>query len=360
MIPVTKPFLPPRENFDEYISDIWKRNWLTNNGPNASDLELRLKEYLNVTHLLFVTNGTIALQMAIRALNLKGEVITTPFSYVATSSSIVWEECTPVYVDIDPKTLNLNAELIERSISERTSAIIATHCFGNPCEIEKIEAIALKYKLKVIYDAAHCFHVSYRNTSVLDFGDISTISFHATKIFHTVEGGAVVTKEPELLKSMASMRNFGHKSFIDFHGLGINGKNSEFHAAMGLAVLPYMDRIIERRKNLSERYLGWQEEIGYEIPEWNQFASKNYSYFPVIFKTASVTTKVYEGLKANEVFARRYFYPTLNKLPYLNGESCPISEDISNRILCLPLYHDLTNQDIDMIARMIIRIVKYD
>src|SRR5690606_11269120 len=210
MIPVTKPFLPPREEYDRYLEGIWKRNYLTNNGPLVNEFELRLKEYLEIKHLLYLSNGTIALQLAIKALDLKGEIITTPFSYVATTSSIVWEGCTPVFVDIESRSYNIDPTKIEHAVTSNTSAILATHCFGNPCKIDQIQEIADRHRLKVIYDAAHCFGTKYKGRSVFDFGDVSTTSFHSTKLFHTVEGGAVFTKDPELLKKMAYMRNFGH------------------------------------------------------------------------------------------------------------------------------------------------------
>jgi dTDP-4-amino-4,6-dideoxygalactose transaminase len=210
MIPVTKPFLPTEKEFKAYVKSIWERQWLTNNGPLVNALELKLKEYLGLDHLLYVTNGTVALQLAIKALDLSGEIITTPFSFVATTSSIVWQGCQPVFVDIDAETFNIDPGKIEAAITPKTSAILATHVFGNPCDIDAIKKIADKHGLKVIYDAAHCFGTRYKNKSVFDYGDISVTSFHATKLFHTIEGGAVFTKRPDLLKKMAIMRNFGY------------------------------------------------------------------------------------------------------------------------------------------------------
>ena len=232
MIQVTKPFLPPVEDYKKYIDKIWQRQWLTNMGPLSSELEMQLKEFLNLDHLIFVTNGTVALQLAIRALDLKGEIITTPFSFVATTSSIVWEGCTPVFVDIDKNSLNIDADKIEAAITENTSAILATHVYGNPCEIDKIEEIAKKHNLKIIYDAAHAFAVQYKGKSVFEYGDISICSLHATKLYHSTEGGLIITKDPSLLKKAALMRNFGISDFNKFAELGINGKNSEFHAAI--------------------------------------------------------------------------------------------------------------------------------
>ena len=247
-IPVTKPFLPPKEDYLAYIDQIYERNWLSNDGPLLRELETKLKDYLKVENLLFVTNGTIALQLAIKALDLTGEIITTPFSYVATTSSIVWENCQPVFVDIDPARLSIDPDKIEAAITDQTSAILATHVYGIPCHVEKIDAIAKTHKLKVIYDAAHAFGVNYKGQSVLNYGDISILSSHATKIFQTVEGGAVIAKDPEIVKKAFYMRNFGHAGFDKFNGVGINGKNSEMHAAMGLCNLNYMDAIIKKRK----------------------------------------------------------------------------------------------------------------
>src|SRR5688572_826892 len=232
MIQVTKPFLPPVEEYESYIRDIWQRQWLTNNGPLVNELELRLKEYLNVPHLLFVCNGTIALQLAIKALLLKGEIITTPFSFIATTSSTLWQECKPVFADIDRETLNIDPEGIEAVITPNTTAILATHVFGNPCDIDAIDAIAKKHNLKVIYDASHCFGTKYKGKSAFAYGDISITSFHATKLFHTVEGGGIFPNTPELTYRSAKLRNFGFASYESFDGIGINGKNCEFHSAM--------------------------------------------------------------------------------------------------------------------------------
>lgn len=236
MIPVTKPFLPKQADFKSYVSSIWARQWLTNNGPLVNELEIKLQQYLALPHLLYVTNGTIALQLAIQALEIKGEVITTPFSFVATTSSIVWQGCKPVFVDIDEETLNIDPDKIEAAITPRTTAILATHVFGNPCDIDAIDRIAKKHNLKVVYDAAHCFGTQYKGKSIFAYGDVSTTSFHATKLFHTIEGGAVFTQNPDILKRMALMRNFGYSGVDTFSELGTNAKNSEFHAAMGLCL----------------------------------------------------------------------------------------------------------------------------
>ena len=356
MIPVTKPFLPPREEYEKYMDGIWQRDWLTNMGPLASDLELKLKDHLQVKHLLFVTNGTIALQIAIKALDLKGEIITTPFSFVATTSSIVWEACTPVFVDIDKDSLNIDANKIEDAITENTSAILATHVYGNPCDVEKIEAIAKKYKLKVIYDGAHAFGVKVCGKSIFEYGHISTCSLHATKLYHSVEGGLVITKDTEVLKKMAFMRNFGFNGPEAFAELGINGKNSEFHAAMGLANLKYIEKIHEKRKLLTERYRQMLNTFKGFTPQWKENATLNYAYFPLVFETERFALKCFAALNSNEIFARRYFYPSLAKtLPFLPVRELPVTDDISARVLCLPLYVDLSEEEVDLVCRIILR-----
>ena len=356
MINVTKPFLPPREEFDKYIDGIWQRNWLTNNGPLVNDLELKLKEYLNVAHLLFLNNGTIALQIAIKALGLKGEIITTPFTFVATTSSIVWEGCTPVFVDIESGSLNIDPSKIEAAITSKTSAIIATHVYGNPCSIDAIQKIAAKHNLKVVYDAAHCFGTKYKGKSVFEYGDISTTSFHATKLFHTIEGGAVFTREAELLKRMADMRNFGYHGPDDFVEVGINGKNSEFHAAMGLANLLYVDKILSLRKEQTLRYNKWLNQVCEQRIEINKDSQFNYAYYPFILKDEKITLKVIKDLEANRISPRRYFHPSLSTVSlYKSNNILPVSESISKRIVCLPLYESLSGEEIDYIARIILR-----
>lgn len=357
MIPVTKPFLPPVEEYERYIRDIWKRNWLTNNGPLVNELELKLKDYLGVKHLLFVTNGTIALQMAIKALGLKGKIITTPFSYVATTSSLVWEGCEPVFADIDPETCNLDPQKIEDAITPDTSAILATHVYGNPCDVEAIAEIARRRNLKVIYDGAHAFGVRFKSNSVFDYGDISVCSFHATKLYHTVEGGAVITKDPELLKRMAYLRNFGHDGPERFAQLGINGKNSEFHAAMGLVNLKYVKEIILHRKKLSEHYDFFLKNFQAKKPVVSKHVTYNYAYYPLIFHEETLLTKVADVLSQNWIYPRRYFYPSLENLPYVHkSDKCPVADSIARRALCVPHYESLTKEEIDMICRIMLRV----
>ena len=348
--------MPPIEEYHEYVAGIWKRNWLTNNGPLVNELELKLKEFFQIPHLLFLNNGTLALQIAIKALGLTGEIITTPFSFIATTSSIVWEGCKPVFVDIDKESLNIDPSKIEAAVTKNTSAILATHVYGNPCEIESIEKIAKKHNLKVIYDAAHCFGTKYKGESVFAFGDISTVSFHATKLFHTIEGGGVFTKDPELLKKLALLRNFGFNGPEDFDGVGINGKNSEFHAAMGLTIFPYIEKILYSRKEQSARYDEKLSGLMVEKIKLNDKADFNYSYYPIIFKSEYDLLKSQQELASHNISTRRYFYPSLSNLDYIEKQSMPVREDISKRVMCLPLYFDLSREEIDFICRILLRV----
>src|SRR5690625_1075593 len=354
MITVTKPFMPPKEEYLRYLDGIWEREYLTNNGPLVRKLEKELKTNLDVvSQVSFVSNGTIALQIAIKALDLKGEVITTPFSYVATTSSLVWEGCKPVFVDIDPGTLNMDPARIEEAITEETTGILATHVFGNPCDIDTIQTIADKHDLKVIYDAAHCFGTSYKGRSVFEYGDISTASFHATKVFHTVEGGAVFTGDRALHKQMQYMRNFGHAGAERFNGVGINGKNSELHAAMGLANLNHIGKILESRKHQCRLYNELLTDLPLRTLEVQQGSEWNCSYYPVIFKDEAAALRVKASLEKEKIYPRRYFYPSLETLDYVTPADVEISKDISKRILCLPLYVELTDDEIGRICRLL-------
>ena len=340
-IPVVKPYKPNQKKYQKLVSDAFERSWFTNNGPLVQQLEQDLKEYLHIPNMLYLSNGTIALQIAIKALGITKEIITTPFSYVATTSSIVWEGCTPVFVDIDPNTLNIDPSKIEVAITNDTEDILATHCFGNPCDIDAIDAIAKKYKLKVIYDAAHCFGTKYKGKSVFSYGDVSTVSFHATKLFHTIEGGAVFTTDPEVLERMSYMRNFGHDGPEKFSGVGINGKNSEFHGAMGLVNLKYVEAILYKRKELTLNYNRLLQNFNIRRPLVSMQSDFNYSYYPIIFTDEVELLRYKNELEKAGILGRRYFYPSLNHLTYTQGK-VPISESISKCILCLPLYHDLS------------------
>ena len=357
MIQVTKPFLPPHEEYKQYLDGIWQRQWLTNMGPLSSELEIKLKDHLRLKHLLFLTNGTIALQMAIKALGLHGEIITTPFSFVATTSTIAWEGCKPVFVDIDKKSLNIDPEKIEQAITKDTTAILATHVYGNPCDVIAIQKIAQKYKLKVIYDGAHAFGVEINGKSIFEYGDISTCSLHATKLYHSVEGGLIITKDAALLKKLAYIRNFGISGFGSFAELGINGKNSEFHAAMGLANLNHINVIHHKRKILTERYDAKLENFRAVRPTWVKSASINYAYYPIIFDNEDFMLKCVDQLQQHEIFTRRYFYPSLaSALPYLETTNLQITDEVSKRVLCLPLYYDLSIEEVDLICMLLLRV----
>ena len=360
MIPVTKPFLPTVGEYEAYVNSIWERKWLTNNGPLVNELELKLKDFLGVKHMLYVSNGTIALQIAIKALGLKGEIITTPFSFVATTNSIVWEGCKPVFVDIDAETFNINPKLIEQAITAETTAILATHVYGNPCDIDAIQEIADRHALKVIYDGAHCFGTKYKNKSVFEYGDITTTSFHATKLYHTIEGGGIFTRCPDLLKKMASIRNFGYDGPDNFSEVGINGKNCEFHAAMGLCNLKQIEEILDKRRLLSFYYWRNLSSLKAKYPKLNDDLDYNYAYFPVLFDDERLMQKVLKALEYEKIYCRRYFYPSLSTLPFVTPSYMPVCESVSSRILCLPLYHTLTSSDLDLITRVIIRVQTYD
>ena len=346
MINVTKTYLPPFEEYTNILKRAWDKAWLTNNGELLQELEHKLKCYLNVDNFLFCSNGTVVLQMALKALGITKEVITTPFSYVATTNAILWEGCKPIFVDIREDSLCIDETKIEAAITNDTEAILATHVYGLPCNIEAIEALAKKYNLKVIYDAAHAFGCMYRGKSLLNYGDVSTCSFHATKLFHTVEGGGIIVNDNVLNEKLFLYRSFGHIG-DDYYCDGINAKNSEFHAAMGLAVLPYIHQIIEDRKRISLQY----DSI---LPSFliRPFTNEsdfeyNYAYYPVIFEKEEQLLRARKALFDAKINTRRYFYPSLNNLPHVSNISqvCSISEDISKKVLSLPLFTGFDSVD---------------
>lgn len=359
MIPVTKPFLPPLEEYTKKLEGIYERNWLTNNGPLVNELELKLKSRLGLKHLLYVGNGTIALQIAIKALGLSGKVITTPFSYIATASSLVWEGCSPVFVDVEENGFNIDPDKIREAITPEVTGIVATHCFGIPCDVEAIEAIARENKLKVIYDGAHAFGTTINGKSIFEYGDVSTCSFHATKLFHTIEGGMVCTTNPELLKSMASMRNFGHAGPEKFDGVGINGKNSEFHAAMGIVNFRYIDLILANRRAQCEAYSNLLSNTKLYLQDTRNTAW-NCAYFPVLFEDEAQCLRVKMALEQAKIFPRRYFYPSLHVVNNWSKANCNNSLETSSKILCLPLYHELSIEEMGVIVRIVKRTLKYD
>ena len=353
MINVTKSYLPPLEEYHDYLKEVWERCWLTNYGPLMVQLEKSLKKYLGVKHLFMVNNGTMALQMTIKAMGLKGEIITTPFSYVATTASIVWEACQPVFVDIDEQTLCLNPLQLEEAITPNTAAILATHVYGNACPVEAIDTIAKKYNLKVIYDAAHAFGVEYKGQSLLNYGDVSTLSFHATKLFHTIEGGAIITSDDALAQKISYMCNFGHEGAEHFVGLGTNAKLSEMHAAMGLCVLPKVEELIAKRRELTILYDTLLAGLPLKRPLLRSGLHYNYAYYPVIFSDEERLIAVRNDLNSNEINPRRYFYPSLSTLNYVRRQEMKVAEDICTRILCLPLAHDLTETQVRQITTII-------
>ncbi len=359
-IAVTAPSLPPLEAYTEYLEQIWTSGILTHNGPLVQQLEKRLEVALGLRNLVAVTSGTIALQLAIRALGLKGEIITTPFSWIASLSSIMWEYCQPVFVDIDPDTFNIDPNKIEEAINENTSAILAVHVFGNPCDVTEINKIAKNYSLKVVYDAAHAMFVNWGGNSILSHGDISATSFHATKIFQTGEGGACVTADQDLYNRVKRLRFFGHNDRKDIVDIGFNGKMTELHAAMGLASLQIVGKTLVLRK---EKYLLYKELLS-ECPRigFQQYDEKcyNFSYMPIVLEDEETLERLLERMGANGIFPRRYFFPSLStlKLQELNPKQCKISETLSKRILCLPLYDSLGDSEIYRICEIVLTQLK--
>lgn len=353
MINVTQSFLPPIKEYTNILQKSWDKKWITNRGELILELEEKLKKYLGVNFLTITTNGTLPLQIATKSLDLKGEIITTPFSYIASSSVISWENCTPIYADIHPEYLTIDETKIEEKITDKTVAILATHVFGNPCNVEEIEKIAQKYNLKVIYDAAHCFGVKYNGKSIFNYGNVSTCSFHATKIFHTGEGGCMITTNKELHEKLFYHHNFGHNGPEDFHGIGINAKASELQAALGLAIFNHLDEIFEGRKKAVETYDKFLDFSKIQKMKLRENTEWNYHYYPVIFNSEETLLKVREALNVENIYPRRYFYPSLNTVQYLNGEKMPISESIAERILCLPLFAELETETVKKISTII-------
>lgn len=348
-INVTKSFLPPISEYYSYLERIWSSGCLTNQGPLLKEFEEKINNFLKVKNSHFLTNGTIAIQIALKALDIEsGDIITTPFSYVATTSSILWERCNPVFVDIEPNNFTIDTSKIEEKITPNTKAILAVHVFGYACDVDEIDKIAKKYNLKVIYDGAHAFGSVYKGKSLLDYGDISTCSFHATKLFHTIEGGLCVVNDDKINDKLELIKRFGH-NFDEHLCLGINAKASEFQAAMGLCNIKYINGIIDDRKKIAEIY----DKIlnsKVQTPKKQNNLQYNYAYYPVVFESKNQLLEVFKILNKNNIFPRRYFYPSLNKLPYLRGQHVPISEDISERIACLPIYHEL---EIDNITKIL-------
>lgn len=354
MIPVTKSYLPNIDKYKAYIDSIYESAWLTNNGVLVRELEKRLKEYLGVKNIILVANGSLALQLSYKALDLTGEVITTPFSFVATTSTLSWEGLEPVFADINADSFNIDPNKIEKQISDLTSAIVPVHVFGNPCDVESIANIARQYKLKVIYDAAHAFGTKYKGESVLNYGDISTLSFHATKLFHTIEGGAIITNDDNIAEKVRLLMNFGIASPTSINLIGTNAKMNEFEAAMGLCVLDEIESIKSGRQKVWNTYEKAFSNTQLRLQQWNRDSQNNYAYAPVVFPSEQALLKAEQTLKDNDILPRRYFYPSLDTLPYLDkGQVCKESRKLSSRILCLPIYPDLSEIEVQKVVNII-------
>lgn len=351
---VTQPYLPPLDEFIPYLEKIWSSKILTNGGAFHKELEVALCEYLGVEYISLFTNGTIALVTALQALEVKGEVITTPYSFVATSHSLIWNGIKPIFVDIDPNTLNLDALKVESAITPETTAILPVHCYGHPCDVEAISDIAHRHNLRVIYDAAHAFGVKDNGGSILRHGDLSILSFHATKIFNTFEGGAIVCRDAKTKLKIDQLKNFGFVDEITVVAPGINGKMSELNAAAGLMQLRYMDEVIRMRGDVDAIYRKSLSAIkGIRCLNGVSGIKGNFSYFPILVEPHYPISRdsLYEKLKQNNVFARRYFFPLISEFPMYRGLSSAqesnltVATRIASRILCLPIYPELTEQD---------------
>jgi dTDP-4-amino-4,6-dideoxygalactose transaminase len=359
---VTQPFLPPLQEFIPYLEKIWENKKLTNGGPFHQELERKLAHYLGVEHLALFTNGTIALVTALQALRITGEVITTPYSFVATAHSLVWNSITPVFVDIDEKTCNLDPDKIEQAITPRTTAIMPVHCYGNPCNVEQIQKIADAYGLKVIYDAAHAFGIRYKGESLLNHGDLSVLSFHATKVFNTFEGGAIICPDAKTKQRIEYLKNFGHDGEVTVVAHGINGKMNEMQAAFGMLQLNYIDEVIARRQALDLRYRTLLEEVrGITCFGSHPDATRNFSYFPILVTAEYPLSRdaLYQRLRDNSIYARRYFYPLITEFPLYSGSASahklnlPVASRLTLQVLCLPIYPDLSVEQLDEIVAVI-------
>lgn len=365
-ITVTQPYLPPLEEFIPYLEKIWESKWLTNNGAYHQELEVALARYLGVEHLALFANGTLALVTALQTLRITGEVITTPYSFVATSHSLLWNNIQPVFVDIDPATMNLDPDKIEAAITPRTTAILPVHCYGNPCDVERIQQIADIYGLKVVYDAAHAFGVRYKGKSLLNYGDLSMLSFHATKVFNTFEGGAVVCPDTKTKQRIDYLKNFGFADEVTVMAPGINGKMNEVQAAFGLLQLRHIDQILEKRKAIDRRYReAFQETRGITVLAEPSDTVWNYAFFPILVRHDYPVSRdaLYQRLREDGIYGRRYFYPLISDMPMYRGlpsaaaANLPRAKQVSEQIICLPIYPALAEDDqqrvIDVIRRVL-------
>ena len=362
-INVTQPTLPLLEDFIPYLEKIWDSQWLTNNGQFHQQLEKELTQLLGVKHICLFNNGTIALMVALNALKISGEVITTPFSFVATSHSIMWSNSKPVFCDIDPNSMNIDSAKLEALITPKTTAIMPVHVYGNPCNNEEIQMIADKHNLKIIYDAAHAFNVKKNGESILNWGDLSVLSFHATKVFNTIEGGAIVCHSMEMKYKIDDLKNFGIRNETEVVDIGINGKMNELQAAFGLLQLKDIEKNITKRKKIAEHYRTTLSQVeGINFLKSDKDVSWNYAYFPILIdekKYGKVRDELYLFLKQNNIFCRRYFYPLIsnfeayNNLKIVGKSSLPIANAIAGKVLCLPIYTDLSEKDVKNIITLL-------
>jgi dTDP-4-amino-4,6-dideoxygalactose transaminase len=352
-IPFTKPFLPSLDTYQGFTEEIWKTAWITNQGPLVSRLEDEMASFLGVEYVSFVSSGTMGLQLAIKCLGNAGEIITTPYSYVATTSAIVWQGFKPVFADISTRDFNIEPDAVESLINPNTKAILATHVYGNPCDVERLSEISEKHNIPVIYDGAHCFGTNYRNQSIFKFGDYAVLSTHATKLFHTANGGFVVARTKEAKERIDRLKNFGHNGQNEFEGIGINGKNSEFHAALGLALMRDAELLIGTRVNQWNFYHEALKDSQFGILTRRDPHGYNGAYFPVICLSKEQAESLIIKGAARGIELRRYFAPSLNRLPYAGGQSCPKSEMISERVLCLPMYHEMTQENQEKVLEVL-------
>ena len=364
---VTQPYLPDLKEFYPYLEAIWESKNLTNGGVFHQQLEDELCRHLGVKYISLFTNGTVALVVALQALGIKGEVITSPYSFVATTNSLLWNNITPVFADIDPISMNLDPAKIESAITKNTQAILPVHCYGTPCDVERIQEVANKHKLKIIYDAAHAFGVDVNGQSLLNYGDLSILSFHATKIFNTFEGGAIISHSPEMKRRIDQLKNFGFVDEVTVVESGINGKMSEINAAFGLLQLKYTKEVFFDRKRVATLYNQCFEGVdGIAIPKNNLSDASNHSYYPILLKPNFGVSRdaLYERLKSDGVFSRRYFYPLISEFPmYKNypssaSSNLPVATKIANEVLCLPIYPDLSDDNVLSIAEIIKSLAK--
>lgn len=356
MLPISKPYMPPMDELAPFLSRIWETGIVTNNGPLVRQFEDEIKKYTGVKHVFFVTNGTIALQLALRALNIKGKILTTPFSMLATLSSVLWEQYEPCFADIDPHTLNLSPDEVEKKMDNNIACILATHVYGNSCDIDRMKAIADNRNIPLVFDASHAFGSKYQDRDIMTYGTISTLSLQAFKILHSVEGGLIFTNDDHIAESLLQMRYFGYDTDMNIRNIGINGKSSEINAAIGLCVLNHFPEVKLSRKTQSEYYDLQISKNGIPVskPQITGQSEFNYAYYPIIFSSETEVLKVEQQFRKNDIQFKRYFYPSLNTVPQLRSyESMPISESISSRVICLPLHYQLTTNQQDLVIRSV-------